>query len=44
MEIKDFEGITGKMSIDATGSAVKEPFLLEVVKKADGSFGTQNLN
>lgn len=44
MEIKDFEGITGKMSIDATGSAVKEPFLLEVVKKADGTFGTQSLN
>ena len=44
MEIKDFEGITGKMSIDATGSAIKEPFLLEVVKKADGTFGTQSLN
>lgn len=43
MEIKDFEGVTGKMSIDATGSAVKEPFILEVVKKDDGSFGTKNL-
>lgn len=44
MEIKDFEGITGKMSIDATGSAIKEPFLLEVIKKADGTFGTKSLN
>lgn len=44
MEIKNFEGITGKMSIDATGSSIKEPFLLEVVKKADGSFGTKSLN
>lgn len=44
MEIKDFEGITGKMSIDATGSAVKEPFLLEVIKKDDGSYGTKSLN
>ncbi len=44
MEIKDFEGVTGKMSIDATGSAIKEPFLLEVVKKEDGSFGTRSLN
>ncbi len=44
MKIKDFEGITGKMSIDATGSAIKEPFLLEVVKNTDGSFGTRSLN
>ena len=44
MEIKDFEGITGKMSIDATGSAIKEPFLLELIKKADGTFTTQSLN
>lgn len=44
MEIKDFDGITGKMSIDATGSAIKEPFLLEVIKKADGTYGTQSLN
>ncbi|HIZ89003.1 MAG: ABC transporter substrate-binding protein [Mucispirillum sp.] len=44
MEIKDFDGITGKMSIDATGSAIKEPFLLEVIKKSDGTYGTQSLN
>lgn len=44
MLVKDFQGITGKMSIDATGSAIREPFILEVVKNADGSFGTKNLN
>lgn len=44
MEIKNFEGVTGTMSIDGTGSAIKEPFLLEVVKKEDGTFGTKSLN
>ncbi len=43
MEIKDFEGVTGVMSVDETGSTVREPFLLEIVKKDDGSFGTINL-
>lgn len=44
MEIQDFEGVTGKMSIDSTGSAVKDPFILEVIKNDDGSYGTRNLN
>ena len=43
-KITDFDGVTGKMSIDDTGSTVKEPFLQEVVKNSDGSYGTKSLN
>lgn len=38
---KDFEGVTGVMSIDETGSAVRTPFLLEVVLKENKEFGTK---
>lgn len=34
--IKDFEGVSGTMYFDDTGSAVKKPFILEVVKKGKG--------
>ncbi len=43
MEIKDFEGVTGVMSIDSTGSTVRAPFLLEIIKKDDNTFGTKSL-
>ncbi len=44
MLIKDFEGVTGTMSIDETGSTVKEPFILEINKNEDGTYGTKSLN
>ena len=43
-DTKDFEGVTGVMSIDETGSAVRAPFLLEVVEKEDKSIGTRIIN
>lgn len=38
--IKDFEGVSGKMSFDSDGSGVKRAFIQEVVKTKDG-FGTK---
>lgn len=35
-DIKNFEGVSGTMSFDETGTAVKKPFILEVVKTKDG--------
>ncbi len=37
--IKDYPGVTGKISIDSDRNAVKNLFIKEVVKKADGFFG-----
>ncbi len=37
--IKDYSGVTGKISINADRNAVKSLFIKEVVKKTDGFFG-----
>lgn len=39
-EIKDFEGVSGKMTFDSEGNALKQGFIQEVVKK-DKGFGTK---
>lgn len=39
-EIKDFEGVSGKMTFDPEGNAMKQAFIQEVVKK-DKGFGTR---
>lgn len=39
-EIKDFEGVSGKMSFDKDGNALKQAFIQEVVKK-DKGFATK---
>ena len=35
LSIKDFHGVTGKTSFVASGEAVKEPFIFEVMKQGD---------
>ena len=37
--IKDYPGVTGKISIDSDRNAIKSLFIKEVVKKTDGFFG-----
>lgn len=41
--IKDFKGVSGTMSFDETGTAVKIPFILEVFKAKDGTYDAKAL-
>ena len=35
-KIKDFQGVTGKITMDTNGEAMKQPYILHVVKKEKG--------
>ncbi|MHB9139083.1 MAG: ABC transporter substrate-binding protein [Victivallaceae bacterium] len=37
--IKDYPGVTGRITIDSNRNAIKSLFIKEVIKKADGFFG-----
>lgn len=41
---KDFMGVSGQMSFDVDGNAVKKPFIQEVTKNTDGNYVLKLLN
>ncbi|MDR2400554.1 MAG: ABC transporter substrate-binding protein [Deferribacteraceae bacterium] len=42
--VKNFPGVSGEMSFDAEGNAVKKPFIQEVYKGEDGNYKLRLLN
>lgn len=41
--IQDFKGVSGTMSFDETGTAVKTPFILEVFKDKNGTYDARTV-
>jgi branched-chain amino acid transport system substrate-binding protein len=41
---RNFQGVSGEMSFDAEGNAVKKPFIQEVARNPEGKFYFRLLN
>ena len=39
-KVKNYQGVSGTLSFDSEGNAVKSPFISEIYKKTDGSYST----